>query len=44
MLQKWCMKDIKMSFGDEKETKILFRKLPFYNTLIEKLRIKRLKK
>ena len=32
-----------MSFWDEKEAKILFQKLPFYNALIEKLRIKHLK-
>ena len=34
---------IKMSFWDEKEAKILFQELPFYNTLIEKPRIKHLK-
>ena len=32
-----------MSFCDEKEAKRLFQKLPFYNTLIEKPRIKLLK-
>ena len=32
-----------MSFGDEKEAKRLFQKLPFYNALIEKPCIKRLK-
>ena len=32
-----------MSFWDEKEAKILFQELPFYNTLIEKPRIKHLK-
>ena len=29
-----------MSFGDEKEAKGLFQKLPFYNVLIEKPKIK----
>ena len=33
----------KMSFWDEKEVEWLFQKLPFYNVLIEKPRIKRLK-
>ena len=33
-----------MSYWDEKEAKRLFQKLPFYNVLIEKLRIKQLKK
>ena len=32
-----------MSFWDEKEAKRLFQKLPLYNDLIEKLRIKHLK-
>ena len=32
-----------MSFWDEKEAKIFFQKLPLYNVLIEKPRIKRLK-
>ena len=32
-----------MSFWDEKEAKGLFQELPFYNTFIEKPRIKRLK-
>ena len=32
-----------MSFWDEKEAKRLFQKLPFYNVLIEKPRIKHLK-
>ena len=32
-----------MCFCNEKETKRLFQKLPFYNVLIEKPRIKRLK-
>ena len=32
-----------MSFGDQKEAKRLFQKLPFCNVLIEKPRIKRLK-
>ena len=32
-----------MSFWDEKDAKGLFQELPFYNVLIEKLRIKRLK-
>ena len=31
-----------MSFWDEKETKILFTELPFYNALIEKPYIKHL--
>ena len=43
MLRKLCMNDIKMSFWDKKETKRLFQKLPFYNVLIEKPRIKHLK-
>ena len=29
-----------MNFWDEKEAKILFQKLPFYNVLIEKPKIK----
>ena len=33
-----------MSFWDEKETKRLFKELPFYNALIEKPYIKRLNK
>ena len=33
-----------MSFGNEKEAKILFQELPFYNVLIDKSRFKRLKK
>ena len=32
-----------MSFWHEKEAKGLFQELPFYNTFIEKPRIKRLK-
>ena len=32
-----------MSFWAEKEAKILFQKLPFYNAFIEKPRIKHLK-
>ena len=32
-----------MSFGDKKEAKRLFQKLPFYNTFIEKPKIKHLK-
>ena len=32
-----------MSFWDEKEAKKLLQELPFYNTLIEKPRIKCLK-
>ena len=32
-----------MRFWDEKAAKILFQELQFYNVLIEKLRIKRLK-
>ena len=39
MLYKY-VKHIKMSFWDEKE---LFKELPFYNTFIEKPRIKRFK-
>ena len=35
--------NIKMSFGDKKEAKRLFQKLPFYNVLIEKPRIKYLR-
>ena len=35
---------IKMNFWDEKETKRLFQELPFYNTFIEKPRIKLIKK
>ena len=31
-----------MSFWDEKEAKILFQKLTFYNVLIEKTKIKHL--
>ena len=31
-----------MCFGDEKEAKKLFQKLPFYNVLIEKPKIKHL--
>ena len=34
---------IKMNFWDEKETKRLFQELPFYNTFIEKPRIKLIK-
>ena len=34
---------MKMSFRDEKEAKILFQKIFFYNALIEKPRINRLK-
>ena len=34
---------IKMIFWDEKEAKRLFKKLPFYNVLIEKPCIKYLK-
>ena len=33
------IRNIKMSFLHEKEQKRLFRKLTFYNVLIEKLRI-----
>ena len=33
----------KMSFWDEKEAKRLSQELPFYNVLIEKPRIKRVK-
>ena len=36
---KHVLYDIKMSFWNEKEAKILFQKLPFYNALIEKLNI-----
>ena len=32
-----------MSFWNEKEAKRLFQKLPFYNTFIEKARVKHLK-
>ena len=32
-----------MSFWDKKEAKRLFQKLPFYNVLTEKTRIKHLK-
>ena len=32
-----------MSFWDEKEAKRLFQRLPFYNVLIEKAKIKSLK-
>ena len=32
-----------MSFWDEKEANVLFQELPFYNTFIEKSRIKHLK-
>ena len=32
-----------MSFGDKKEAKKLFQKLPFYNVPIAKQRLKRLK-
>ena len=35
---------MKMNFWDEKETKRLFQELPFYNTFIEKPRIKLIKK
>ena len=34
---------MKMNFWDKKEVKKLFRKLPHYNFLIEKPRIKHLK-
>ena len=34
---------MKMNFWDEKETKRLFQELPFYNTFIEKPRIKLIK-
>ena len=37
------MNDIKMNFWDKKEAKRLFQKLPFYNVLIKKPRIKHLK-
>ena len=37
------MLHLKMSFWDEKEAKRLFQELPFYNVLIEKPHIKRLK-
>ena len=34
--------DVKINYCNEKEAKILFQKLLFYNTFIEKPRIKRL--
>ena len=34
---------MKMNFWDEKKTKRLFQELPFYNTFIEKPRIKLIK-
>ena len=37
------MDDLKMSFWDEKEAKLLFQEPPFHNTFIEKPRIKHLK-
>ena len=37
------MVHIKMSFWDKKEAKRLFQELPFYNVLIEKPCIKRLR-
>ena len=43
MMLKWNIEDIKMSFLDEKEGKMLFQKLQFYNVLIEKQRIKHFK-
>ena len=39
MLYKLCIDDIKMSFWDEKEALKLFQELPFYNAVIEKLKI-----
>ena len=43
MMLKWNIEDIKMSFLDEKEGKMLFQKLQFYNGVIEKQRIKHFK-
>ena len=43
MMLKWNIEDIKMSFLDEKERKMLFQKLQFYNGVIEKQRIKHFK-
>ena len=37
------IKHLKMNFWDEKEGKRLFQELPFYNTFLEKPRIKCLK-
>ena len=43
MMLKWNIEGIKMSFLDEKEGKMLFQKLQFYNGVIEKQRIKHFK-
>ena len=39
---KMMYRSYKTNFGDKKEAKRLFQKLPFYNVLIEKPKIKHL--